>query len=142
MDVITVCCFCWFCCSFCLVFLIMSDLIHLMWHFFLLHWTICVGGNIFVHSRVFRKTPHVLEVFYLSSFSRPLCEECGRAVSKLYVLTRITELPCLSLHLESLFRKIWRMMFFCSSFRKRFFLYLICVQPSFESNLSQLIKKN
>ena len=54
-DVINVCYCCyWFCCSSWLAFLIMADLINLIWHF-LLHWSVCFGGDLFVHTPIFLK---------------------------------------------------------------------------------------
>ena len=55
----------WFCCSSWLAFLLLAYLMNLM-HYLLLHWVICFGGCLFVHTPiVFLKNTWVFGIFYL-----------------------------------------------------------------------------
>ena len=84
----------WFCRSSSLAFLISAYLINLM-HHFLLHWIICFGGYLFVHTPVFffEKYLNFLCFSICSSFGRQLCQNCGWAGSEPYVRSHITEPP-------------------------------------------------
>ena len=109
-----------------------------------LHWSNCVGGNIFFMHQFFEKHLNFWGFSICSSFGRQLCQKCGWKGQELYVRTHIAKLLCLCLYLESLFKKIWPLMLFCIEcchHLEKYFFYLFCVQPSFVSNLSQLIKK-
>ena len=86
----------WFCRSSSLAFLISAYLINLM-HRFLLHWVICFGGYLFVHTPVsfFLKNTWFFLCFPICSpFGRQLCQNCGWAGSEPYVQSHITEPPC------------------------------------------------
>ena len=94
----------WFCCSSWLAFLTLACHNNLMLQF-LLHWVICFGGYLIVHSQFFWKILGLFWVFWgsqkiifgfsiCSSFSRQLCQNCGWAGSELYVPSHIAELPC------------------------------------------------
>ena len=85
----------WFCCSSSLAVLISAYLFNLM-HHFLLHWVICFGGYLFVHTSVFffEKYLNFLCFSVCSSFGRQLCQNCGWAGSEPYVRSHITGPPC------------------------------------------------
>ena len=102
----------WFCCSSWLAFLILTYYSNLM-HQFLLHWVICFGGYLIVHTEFFEKDLDFFGIrkkFFLcfsicSSFGRQLCQNCAWAGSEPYVPSHITEPPCL-LYYNSIFRLI------------------------------------
>ena len=54
----------WFCRSSSLAFLISAYLINLIYRF-LLHWVICFGGYLFVHTPIFLKNTWIFMFFYL-----------------------------------------------------------------------------
>ena len=60
----------------------MADLFNLMWNFFLLHWVICVGGNLSVHTYCFFKSTWIsggfLSVPHLVDFYAKNVDERGR----------------------------------------------------------------
>ena len=92
--------FVWFCCSSCLAFETLIDLMNLTRQF-LLHWVIRVGGNIFVPTHLFFEKSLNFRGFSISSsFGRHLCENCGWAGSEFFfVQAHITEPPCCHLSL-------------------------------------------
>ena len=68
----------WFCRSSSLAFLKSSYLINLI-HHFLLHWVICFGGYLFVHTPVFfSNTPVFLSVTHLVHNYAKIVDEWGR----------------------------------------------------------------
>ena len=91
----------WFCCSSWLAFLILTYYCNLM-HQFLLHWVICFGGYLIVHTEFFEKDldffgirkKYFLGFSICSSFGRQLCQNCGWAGSEPYSPSHITEPPC------------------------------------------------
>ena len=84
----------WFCRSSSFAFLISAYLINLM-HHFLLHWVICFGVYLFVHTPVFFENYLIFLCFSIcSSFGRQLGQNFGWAGSEPYVRSHITEPPC------------------------------------------------
>ena len=93
-----------FCCSFWLTFLISAYHINLKLQF-LVHWVICFGSYLIVHTQFVWKILGLFCVFWdsqkkclgfsiCSSFERQLCQNCGSAGSEPYVPWHITEPPC------------------------------------------------
>ena len=93
LDVINVCCCCCLILSSRLAFLVMADLVNLIRHF-LLHWSICVAGNIFVHTPIFWKKYLYILGGLCSSFGGHLGQKCEWAGSEFYVQSHITEASC------------------------------------------------
>ena len=101
----------WFCCSSWLAFLILTYYSNLM-HQFLLHWVICCGGYLIVHTEFFEKDLDFFGIrkkYFLGfsiclSFGRQLCQNCGWAGSEPYVPSHITERSCSNWHSLSIFR--------------------------------------
>ena len=91
----------WFCCSSWLAFLILTYYSNLV-HQFLLHWVICFGGYLIVHTEFFEKDldffgirkKYFLGFSICSSFGRQLCQNGGWAGSEPYLPSHITEPPC------------------------------------------------
>ena len=86
----------WFCCSFWFAFLISAYHRNLM-HQSSLHWVICFGGYLIVHTHLFFwKILGIFLFFYLFGYllGRQLCRNCGWAGSEPHVPWHITESPC------------------------------------------------
>ena len=82
-----------FCRSSLLAFLILAYLNNLM-HHFLLHWVICFGDFLFVHTPFFFLKYLNFWVFLCSSFGIQSSQNCGWAGSEPYVRSHITKSPC------------------------------------------------
>ena len=100
----------WFCCWSWLAFLIMADLINLMW-WFLLQGVIFVGGDL--SYTFFWKILEFLGFSICSWFDRHLCQKCGWAGSERHVQTHITEPLGLVTTQKSTFYKRWQMEVVC-----------------------------
>ena len=109
----------WFCCSSWLAFLILTYYRNLM-HQFLLHWVICFGGYLLVHTEFFEKDlgffgirkKKILGFSICSSFGRQLCQNCGWAGSEPYVPSHITEPPCSLLRIKCPIARVTLLVFF------------------------------
>ena len=82
----------WFWSSPWLSFLIMADIINVMWHFG--STGLFAFEAVFVLTHFLLKNTWIFGVFYLFLFGRHLCQKCGWAGSELDVQTHITEPPC------------------------------------------------
>ena len=111
----------WFCCSSWLAFLTLAYHSHLMLQF-LLHWVICFGRYLIVHTQFFWKILGLLWVFWYSQklifgfsicslFGRQLCQNFGWVESEPYVPSHIAEPPCLLYAYKArsnFFRFLWQ----------------------------------
>ena len=110
----------WFCRPSSLAFLISANLINLM-HHFLLHWVICFGGYLFVHTTVFLKYLNFLCFLLCSSFGRKLCQNCGWGGRNL-MFDRTLPSRLVFLYLQSTHAKFFN--FLCSAFIQLFSILL------------------